>query len=68
MPYCLQHARHNIKGRELWDNPEWDGPGRCCKTSRREETAGKKSKWKDYGKKEKTGDFSSNDLYKMVTA
>jgi hypothetical protein len=35
------------------------------KTARREETADKKSKRKERGKKEGTGEFSSVNLYKM---
>ena len=38
---------------------------RDCKTSKREENLGKKSKWKDSRKKEETGEVLFIDKYKI---
>lgn len=53
--------RDNFK----WDNPEQKGSLRDCKTSKREEKLGKKSKWKDSRKKEEIGEVLFIDKYKI---
>jgi hypothetical protein len=41
--------------------------GNFWKNAKKENRVGKKSKRKDYERKEKTGDFSSIKIYKMET-
>jgi hypothetical protein len=43
-PTTERNWNQNMKETEPWGNPEQHGSGRVCKTSRKENTAGKKLK------------------------
>jgi hypothetical protein len=50
-----------MKERDLWDNPEKAGSAGYLKTSRTEETARKKSRKEDWGKKKRLENFGDSN-------